>query len=208
MCLLMIEKIPISLLHSQVYCEYQIFLERVRGIEVEPTEEMKVGKEVHSLLEDEHKKRAKLELSIPDAMKKSIKEKITLIGREIRVFGNLLYGKIDEVHFMPSQIIIIDDKPNDYPYLSNKKQIWGYCLAFEEHFNPGLPLLATLRQRDTQEIFWEKEFIDEDKDMVLESAQRILDVLNGKRQPEPTLNIKKCRSCRHKDGCDKCNINR
>lgn len=164
-----------------------------------------MGKEIHSLLEEEHKKRAKLKLSIPDAIKKSIKEGITLIAREVPVIGNLLYGLIDEVRLMPSQIVIIDDKPNDYPYLSNKKQIWGYCLTFEEFFNPKLQLVAALRQRDTQEIFWQKEFIDEDRDMVLESAQRILDILNEKRQPEPTLKINKCRSCRLKNECDKCN---
>lgn len=93
------DKIPIHWLHSQAYCEYQIYLEHVKRIEVEPTPEMNEVKEVHTILED-HKKKAKFKLSINDALRKSQKEKITLIGREIPVTANYLYGLIDEVHFM------------------------------------------------------------------------------------------------------------
>jgi len=202
----MIQKIPIHLLHSQAYCEYQIFLEHVKGIKVEPTNEMKIGKEIHSLLEEEHKKVAKLKMSVNTALKKSKEEKITLIGREIPVEGNLLFGLIDEVHFMSDKIIIIDDKPNDYPYLSNKQQIWGYCLTFEENFEPKMPIIAALRQRDTQKVFWQEMLCDEHKNIVVESAQRIIDILNGIREPEPTLKMNKCKSCRLINECDRCNI--
>jgi len=195
-------KIPIHWLHSQAYCEYQIYLEHVKGIEVEPTPEMNEGKEVHAILEEDHKKKAKLKLSIIDALKKSQKEKITLVGREIPVRGNYLYGLIDEVHFMPTQIIIIDDKPNNYPYMTNKKQVWGYCLAFKEQFKIKIPLIACIRQRDTQKIIWRENFSDEHKKIVLESVERILGILNGNRKPEHTSNFNKCKSCRLKNVCD------
>lgn len=201
----MIEKIPIHLFHTQAYCEYQIFLEYIKSVEVESTEEMQMGKKIHNLLLKKHKKRAKISLSIPEAIKQSIEKDAVLIGREIRVNGNLLYGLIDEARFMPNQIMIIDDKPKYYPYISNKKQVWGYCLAFEEKFNTKMPIISTLRQRDSQQVCWKKEFTEIDRKIVLDSTKRILDVLNCSREPESTLKISKCRSCRLKDYCDKCN---
>ncbi len=202
----MINEIPISLLNTQAYCEYQIFLERVRGVRAEETKKMKLGKKVHSELEKEHEKKAELELTPKQTLKKSKKEKITLIARELEVRGKLLYGLIDEVHFSPSQIVIIDDKPGTYAYMSNKKQVWGYCLAFEEYLDPGMPLIAVLRNRDTQQVFWEKPFANRHRDMVKETTQRILDILNGKRVPVPTTNANKCRSCRFNGDCDRCNL--
>jgi CRISPR-associated exonuclease Cas4 len=38
---------PISWLHKQDYCEYQIFLENMTGIKVEPTKAMVEGKLEH-----------------------------------------------------------------------------------------------------------------------------------------------------------------
>lgn len=77
-----------------------------------------------------------------------------MIGREIPVEVDKLYGLIDEVHFTPDRIIIIDDKPNNQAFSSIKKQIWGYCLAFEEQFKPDLPIFGCLRQKDTKQIIW------------------------------------------------------
>ena len=147
------EKIPVHWLHSQGYCEYQIYLEYVEGVKVEPTIEMQMGKKIHTILEEEHKKKAELRLTMEDTLKKAREEKVVLVGREIPVIGNHLYGWIDEVHFMPDQIVIIDDKPNTVPFLSNKKQVWGYCLAFQEWVKPNLPLIASLRDRDTQKNY-------------------------------------------------------
>jgi len=52
------DKIPIHWLQSQTYCEYQICLEHVKGVKVEPTPEMNYGKEAHAILEENHKKKA------------------------------------------------------------------------------------------------------------------------------------------------------
>ena len=195
-------KIPIHWLHSQGYCEYQIYLEHVKGIKVAPTPEMNKGKEIHSLLEENHKKKAKLKLSTKDALEKSQKEKIILIGREVPVSGNYLYGLIDEVHFTPNRIVIIDDKPNNYPYMTNKKQVWGYCLAFEEQFRAKLPLVACIRHRDTKRIIWKEIFSDVHKNIVLESVERILGIINQDKKAEPTNKVNRCKSCRLKEVCD------
>jgi hypothetical protein len=49
---------PISWLHKQEYCEYQIYLENVKGIKVIPTRAMVEGKKGHEQLYDQFKKEA------------------------------------------------------------------------------------------------------------------------------------------------------
>ena len=193
------EKIPIHWLHSQAYCEYQIYLEHVKGIEIEPTSEMQEGKEIHAILEEEHKKKTEFKLTIEEAIKRAQDEGIILVGREVPVVGDVLWGFIDEIHFTPEYIVIIDDKPNSIPFLSNKQQVWGYCLAFQEQFNLDIPLVACLRHRDTQRIIWRERFLDEHRKIVLESTGRILGIINGYIDPKPTDNINKCRKCKLRD---------
>ena len=43
---------PISWLNQQGYCEYQIYLEYMKGIETAPTHAMTHGSEIHHQLED------------------------------------------------------------------------------------------------------------------------------------------------------------
>ena len=47
---------PISWLNQQGYCEYQIYLEYVEGIETQPTRAMTQGSQIHKELEDIFKK--------------------------------------------------------------------------------------------------------------------------------------------------------
>jgi len=49
---------PISWLNKQGYCEYSIYLENVKGIEVKPTRNMVVGTQEHARLEMEFQKDA------------------------------------------------------------------------------------------------------------------------------------------------------
>jgi hypothetical protein len=46
----------------------------------------------------------------------------------------IIYGRIDEVVFEPTRIIIIDDKPDAQPYFTNKIQVWGYSQTFTETY--------------------------------------------------------------------------
>jgi len=197
-------KIPIHWLHSQAYCEYQIYLEHVLGKEGKITSEMEKGKKVHSMLEEKHKEKAEIKLSVKDALEKSQKEKIILVGREVYVENENLMGLIDEIHFTPNKIIIINDKPGDFAYLTNKMQVWGYCLAFQEQFNPKISIVGCIRQRDNQKILWKGDFLDEHKNMVLDAIKRILGIINGNQKPQPTTKISKCKNYRLKDDCDKC----
>ncbi|MFX0171843.1 MAG: Dna2/Cas4 domain-containing protein [Candidatus Hodarchaeota archaeon] len=199
-------RIPIHWLHTQGYCEYQIQLEHVQKVISRLTPEMQLGAKRHLELEEDHKQKAELELTPEDALTKVKEERVTLDCRELPVQGSKIYGLIDEVHMSPSQVTIIDDKPNRRPYLSTKKQIWGYCLAFEEHFNPKLPIVACLRHRDTQDIIWKKEFTIKDKEIVQTAIDRITGIINQSREAIPTTNPKKCMKCRFQPACDVKNV--
>ena len=49
---------PISWLNQQGYCEYQIYLEYMKGIETAPTSAMTHGSEIHNQLENIFKQEA------------------------------------------------------------------------------------------------------------------------------------------------------
>jgi CRISPR-associated protein Cas4 len=194
-------KIPISWLSTLAYCENQIYLEHVQDIAVEPSPEMKKGKRVHAKLEEDHNKRATEKLTPYEAIKRAIEGKSSS-QREVYVEVTNLEGSIDEVRYEPSQISIIDDKPTNTAFPSHKLQVWGYCLAFQEHYKANLPLISCIRNRDSQEIIWDDEFSEDNKRMVLESVERILGILNGSREPEPTNEPNRCKKCRLNNACD------
>jgi hypothetical protein len=77
--------IPIHWLHTHAYCEYQIYLEKGLGIEAPPTVEMLAGAEKHSFLDEEHEKKAELDLTVSEASTKAQLEAISLISRDISV---------------------------------------------------------------------------------------------------------------------------
>ena len=196
------EKIPIHWLHNQAYCEYQIYLEIIKGIVPETSAEVQRGVEAHAALDQSHEEKAEIELSVKDALTKAKSEQIFLISRGIFVEGTRLIGLIDEVLFTPSEIHIIDDKPGDVPYITNKRQLWGYCLAFEEQFRPNMPIVAVLRNRDTGNEIWAEPFKQEHREDVLDAVTRIIGILNGTRPPIPTKKPTKCRACRYRVSCD------
>ena len=194
--------VPIHLLHTQAYCEHQIFLEYVKGIEVEPTAEMLKGIEQHDSLDEEHREKAKIELSINDALIKSSTERVALVSRDIYVQGAATYGRIDEIIIEPSRIIVVDDKPTPVPYFTNKVQVWGYCYTFKEMYEPELPLFGALRNEYTGEITWLEEFSEEYAARVADGVKRIQAIFYKQSQGEPTSNKRKCSSCRLRLQCD------
>lgn len=199
----MAERIPISWLHSHGYCEYTIVLEHVEGIEPEITFEMQQGIEAHAALDEAHKAAAELELTVTDALAKAKAEEVVLTARDVFIEGERIIGCIDEVVFMPDRILIVDDKPGDIAWLSSRRQIWGYCLAFEEQYKPELPIVAVLRNRDTGKEIWSEPFSQEHREETLTAIGRILGILSGEiTEIQVTGNPNKCRACRLKGSCD------
>jgi CRISPR/Cas system-associated exonuclease Cas4 (RecB family) len=193
--------IPVHWLHTHAYCEYQLFLEKAVGIEAPPTQEMLAGSHQHSFLDAEHEKKAEVELTVSEAAAKAQLEAVTMISRDIVVRGTSLYGRIDEVLFEPTRIIIVDDKPAAQPYFTNKLQVWGYCQAFRETYAPAVPLFGALRQENSGDIVWLEEYGEDHDSLVKVTVNRIRTVLAGLESPQPAGNIRKCRPCRFKEAC-------
>lgn len=196
--------IPVYWLHTHAYCEYQIYLEKVQGLEAPPTAEMLAGAQTHAILDEEHEKKAELDLTVGEAAAKAQLEAVSLVSRDIFVKGIALYGRIDEVIFEPTRIVIIDDKPGAQPYFTNKVQVWGYCQAFQEMYQPNLPLFGALRQEDTGDIIWLEEFLEDHEMLVRVTVDRIRAILSGDENPQPAGSSRKCNPCRFRESCPAC----
>jgi CRISPR-associated exonuclease Cas4 len=193
---------PISWLNTQAYCEYSIFLENVKGITARPTKAMVEGTKGHSDLETEFKKDAE-----PATFEEMLETSRTaeIFSRELPVesarFG--IRGFIDEVWMTPDEFIIIDDKPGKRAYPSSINQVFGYCLAFKDSVPDDRQIVASLRERGTDNIFWSSYFNDTAEKTVLKVINRVHGLLKGSIEYMPTKNSKKCRSCRFNSRCDR-----
>ena len=193
---------PISWLNTQAYCEYCIFLENVKGITAKPTKAMKEGTKGHSDLESKFRKDAE-PATFEEMLETS--QKAEIFSRELPVesarYG--IRGFIDEVWMTPDEFIIIDDKPGTRAYPSSINQVFGYCLAFKDSVKEGRRIVASLRERGTDNIFWSTYSTPEAEQSVLEIINRVHGLLEGTVDFIPTKNPKKCRSCRFSPRCDR-----
>ncbi len=197
-----VKKIPASWLNSYAYCEYQIYLEHAKGATPEPTPETEEGKAARASLEEAYKVVTKSELSVDDALAKVGEGGIVISAREVPVEGTDLVGCIDEIVFMPDRILIIDDKPGDMAWPGSRMQTWGYCMAFEEQYNPNLPIMAGIRGKDTGYEVWAQPFAQGHRDEVLRAILRIRQLVDGEAIAVGTRNRRKCKACRFANSCD------
>lgn len=195
---------PISWLHKQEFCEYQIYLENIVGIKVEPTKQMVVGKQEHEKLYEEFKKEA-----VPTTLDEMLLEskKVQVLSRELQVedLGHGIYGLIDEVLLTPDSFIIIDDKPGTKTFLSNINQVFGYCLAFKSAvvLQDSRPIIAALRERGTDNIYWSVPFAPEAEGHIITVIERIHSLLIGALDFNSSDNPNKCCACRFRERCDR-----
>ena len=101
----------ISWLYAQDYCEYQLYLDQVKGIEVDDTPAMVECSAEHQRLEDEFLAKAEAEYTFEEAVEESKKTPIS--SRELYVENRSLgiRGYIYELILNPEGFIVIDDKP-------------------------------------------------------------------------------------------------
>ncbi|WP_455645958.1 CRISPR-associated protein Cas4 [Methanosphaera sp.] len=191
---------PISWLNTQNFCEYSIYLENFQHIEVEATEAMLKGTEVHNKLEKEFKKDA-VKMSMDEILMES--ETHEVVSREFFVineeFG--IRGYIDEIQFNKGTIIIIDDKPGTKAYRSMINQVFAYCLSFKYSVDKDMKIFGALRNRDTGEVFWQEEFTHDEEENIKEVIQHVQNLIKGVDDFIPTKNPNKCRSCRFNTNC-------
>lgn len=192
---------PISWLNQQGYCEYQLYLEYMKGIETRPTEAMTHGSQIHKQLENIFNKDA-TPAKFEDAVEASKTE--ASMSREVTVvapdYG--IRGDIDEIWMTPDEIVIIDDKPGRTPYQSTMNQVRAYCLAFKDMTGDERKIKAALRERGTDNLFWIEIFTPEVEKQIKFTIDRVQGLLDGTKPFVPTKNPKKCRSCRFKDTCE------
>ena len=191
----------ISWLNQQGYCEYQIYLEYMKGIETPATPEMTHGSDIHNQLETIFKKDA-TPSTFEEAVEVSKSE--ASMSRECFVISPKygIRGYIDEIWMTPEEIVIIDDKPGRTPYFSTMNQVRAYCLAFKDMTNDERPIKAALRERGTSNLFWIEIFTEDVEKQIKFTINRMHGLLEGSRPFVPTKNPNKCRSCRYKRYCE------
>ena len=192
---------PISWLNQQGYCEYQLYLENMKGIETQPTPAMTQGSKIHHELEEIFKQDS-TPSKFEDAVEASKTE--ASMSREVTVIAPNygIRGDIDEIWMKPDEIVIIDDKPGRTPYQSTMNQVRAYCLAYKDMTGEERKIKGALRERGTDNLFWIEIFTPEVEKQIKFTIDRIQGLIDGTRPFVPTKNPKKCRSCRFKNNCE------
>ncbi|MDD5037920.1 MAG: Dna2/Cas4 domain-containing protein [Dehalococcoidales bacterium] len=195
---------PISWLQKQEFCEYQIYLENVAGIKVEPTRQMVIGKGEHENLYEEFKKEA-VPATLDEMLLESKKARVLSRELSVRDSGHGIYGLIDEVLLAPDSFIVIDDKPGTKTFLSNINQVFGYCLAFKSSVvvQDSRPVIAALRERGTDNIYWSVPFDSQAEEHITTVIERVHSLLVGALEFNSSDNPNKCRACRFRERCDR-----
>lgn len=192
---------PISWLNQQGYCEYQLYLEYMKGIETPATPEMTHGSNIHHQLEDIFKQD-----STPATFEEAVEASKTdaTMSREVFVIAPEygIRGYIDEIWMKPDEIVIIDDKPGRTPYNSTMNQVRAYCLAFKSMTGDTRKMKAALRERGTENLFWIEIFTPEIEKQIKFTIDRMQGLFDGTKPFVPTKNANKCRSCRYKRYCE------
>lgn len=196
--------IAISEFNQQSYCEVQLKF-KWEGI-VRETEEMIEGSDIHEIKFENFIKETEAmeEVGIEDAIRRAVENNERFFAREIFIISPTfrLLGMIDSIEIGPDGILITDDKPSDYPHLSEKSQVLAYAIAFKDKYRPPLDIFMIIKNRDTEDIIWEDVLTQEWVDFMLEKIDRLHQLALGKREFEPTKNPKKCLSCSYRDVCD------
>lgn len=192
---------PISWLNQQGYCEYQLYLEYMKGVETAPTAAMTHGSQIHNQLEEIFKQDS-TPSTFEDAVETSKTE--ASMSRECFVvapdYG--IRGFIDEIWMKPDEIVIIDDKHGRTPYESTMNQVRAYCLAYKDMTGDERKIKAALRERGTENLFWIEVFTPEVEKQIKFTIDRMHGLFDGTKPFVPTKNSKKCKSCRFKNDCE------
>ena len=196
---------PISWLNQQGYCEYQIYLQYMKGIETSPTSAMIKGSKVHNQLEEKFNETA-TPATFDEVVEMSKSE--ATITRECFVLSPEygIRGFIDEIWMTPEEIIIIDDKPGTKAFPSTINQVRAYCLAFKSMTNDERTIKGGLRKRGTDNIFWSEEFDAKVEKEIKFTINRMHSLFEGQKPFIATKNPNKCKSCRYQSYCSECKL--
>lgn len=193
---------PISWLNTQGYCEYSLYLEHFKHVEVAPNKAMLTGTCVHNSLEKKFREEATTS-TLSDIIATSNEKEV--LSREFYVISERygIRGFIDEIWITPSGVTIIDDKPGCKAYYSMMNQVYAYTLAYKEYTGDKRDVTVALRTRETGKIFWQQKYTSDTEKKIKETIKHIQRLILGMEKFIPTSNNNKCNSCRFNKLCDK-----
>jgi len=196
------DTIQISILGTHAYCEYRVYLELVLGYKAYPTKAMLQGTHAHAnpnimafITQDSL-------ITVEDALLKAKSDGIETTKKEFIVAGTILRGRIDEISIGPDEITIIDKKKWAEQYQSYKNQVFGYCLAFKQQYNPKQPIYGAVRNLYTGKETWRQPFSISEEESIKIVVARIQQIIRGDIKPIPTNVLDKCWSCSFYERCD------
>ena len=192
---------PISWIDKQDYCEYQIYLEYIKGIKTHPAIPETHKSQIHKELEDIFRQDAE-PAEFWDAVETSktqdlMSRKVSIISPKYGIRGN-----IDEIWMKSNEIVIINDKPGRTPYNSSMNQTRACCLAFKDMSSDERTIKSALRERGTDNLFWIEVFTPEVEKKIISTVNRIHTLIEGNETFKSSENPRKCRSCRFKNICE------
>ena len=153
----------ISWLYAQDYCEYQLYLDQVKGIAVDDTPAMVEGSAEHQRLEDEFLAKAEAEYTFEEAIEESKRTPIS--SRELYVEDRSLgiRGYIDELLLNPEGFTVIDDKlaagtGRSIRHLNIRYMATAIALINMLGPEEQRPITAAVRARGVDRIMWPEAF--------------------------------------------------
>ena len=82
-------------------------------------------------------------------------------------------------------------------------QVYGYCLAFKDMVPENRRIVASLRERGTENIYWASYFDEKAEKDIIKLINRMHKLLVGETEFKATDNPNKCSGCRFNHLCDK-----
>lgn len=200
----MYTRIKVSWLHKQTFCEYQLYLSECKHISA-PSLDLVAGTAAHRDLDEQLSPDSVHITALADRIYQAQAKYQPFTAREVSVQGNRLYGVMDQLVYHLNHVEIIENKPrtmSGIPYLADKRQVLGYCMAFSEQFPDfAMPIIAKVCDRSGA-LMWEHQYDDADCADLNDCIDRILGIVNGARQAVPSSKPQKCQSCRYLKVCD------
>ncbi len=211
-----------SWINTYEYCPYQLYLWRVKKVEMPKTRAMVAGTEQHAKLEILHEAAVEEEIGIEDALTRASFERVGFRYREVHVIARIerkvegkkerfqIGGYVDELLILPDSVVVIDDKPcREVPenwkeryYHGALMQTFAYAHALENMYSINRPLRVLIRDRDTGGEIISRPFSEKWRAELDRELHDIYLLLKDIMIPEIHPSEGKCRSCRFREYCE------
>ena len=185
-------ELRVSDLKQYAYCPRIVYYQHVMPVDREPTYKMTYGKETHAALEALERRR-KLRAYGLDAGERMFH--LWLSSPRLGLSGKLDLLIRTERGFYPVDFKFTEGRPRRNHFL----QLAAYALLVEEQY--GIPVergfLYLIPSKDVIEV----EITDTIKQEVLETIQRIREMVRQEALPPPTSVRARCTDCEYQNYC-------